>query len=148
MIRQLEKFSAIGWDFDNTLVDHPKSHLFHQFIKENPQKTHVIITFRTHGLRNAIFENLARYQNAPDKSYFSKIFSISDEAWLAHSHAQSQRMMGVLKGSLTPPEVYYITWKGDTCKRDNIPVLIDDKPEDTVPGCEKYGVTYFHPDDL
>ena len=59
---------AIAWDVDNTLIDNPYSSKLHEFINNNLQMRHCIITFRTHGMQNRVFAELAKYPDAPDSS--------------------------------------------------------------------------------
>jgi len=58
------------------------------------------------------------------------------------------RLTGRYHGASTPWELYYVEWKGLMCDKLGLPVLVDDKPEHVRPGCEKYGIVYFHPDEL
>lgn len=149
MIDQLNQFDRIAWDFDGTLYDHQNSPLMHQFIIDNPQKTHVIITFRTHGTEHSIFREMLRaYPDAPDESHFDDVFNISDRAWEGQETNRVDRMTGKLEGPPTPWELYYRHWKGLVCKLRNLQVMIDDRPYDVVPGCEKYGIAFVHPDSL
>jgi len=149
MIDELEQFTAIAWDFDGTLIDHPKSPLMHAFINEHPEKQHVIITFRSHGMEKTMFYEMgAKYPNAPAKDQFDAVFNISDRAWAGFTNAQAQRSSGRLEGRLTPWEMYYVNWKGLVCSLRHLPVLVDDKSADVMPGCEKYGIEFVHPDSL
>lgn len=149
MIDKLERFAAIGWDFDGTLIDHPNAPLMHTFINEHPEKQHVIITFRTHGMERTMFHEMAaKYPNAPEKHQFDAVFNISDRAWAAFTNAQDQRSMGRLDGRLTPWEMYYVNWKGLVCSLRHLPVLVDDKAEDVLPGCKKFGIVFVHPNEL
>lgn len=147
MIADLERFAGIAWDFDGTLIDHPKSPLMHTFICEHPEKQHVIVTFRTHGLERIMFHEMAaKYPNAPAKDQFDAVFNISDRAWAGFANAQAKRQK--LDGRLTPWEMYYVNWKGLVCSLRHLPVLVDDKTEDVLPGCEKYSIVFVHPDSL
>jgi hypothetical protein len=149
MIDQLLGYDAIGWDFDGTLVDHPKSPLMHEFINSQPNKQHVILTFRTHGMETTMFREMRqKYPTAPLPRQFTTIRNINARAWEKFIATQEGRLLGRYHGPLTPWEEYYIQWKGMECGRLGLPVLVDDMPEHVLPGCEKYGITYLHPDDL
>jgi hypothetical protein len=149
MFESLKRFKSIGWDFDGTLIDHPKSPLMHDYILEHPEQEHIIITFRTHGWQNAVFREMAqKYRRPPTSDHFSGVYNISDRAWERWTETQNERRAGQREGPATPWELYYVNWKGLVCKLKSIPVLIDDKPSDTVPGCEKYGIAFVHPDTL
>jgi hypothetical protein len=74
--------------------------------------------------------------------------NISDVAWEKFNNDTVRRETNQLTGPLTPSETYYVEWKGLTCHRLRLPVLVDDRRTQVLPGCEKYGVVYLHPDDL
>jgi hypothetical protein len=148
MFEDLDKFSSIGWDFDETMIDHPNSGKIQEYIKDNPKKKHYILTFRTHNLVNQIFPDLAKYPFDLDKTNFVNVFHIEDEAWAENNQMDYLRIARIKFGPLTPPEIYYKTWKGMICAKHNIPVLVDDREKDVILGCEKYNIIYIHPNDL
>lgn len=144
MINELDQFHAIAWDFDKTLVDSPKSPLIHKYIKEHPDKTHVIVTHRSHGMQFDIFPEMRhKFPDAPDQSDFDGVYNISNRAWERFDHTQRLRKIGRFKGPPTPWELYYVNWKGLVCKLRGLQVLVDDKPQDSLPGCEKYGIAFI-----
>ena len=139
-------YSAIAWDFDGTLVDHANSVRMHQFILAHPEKRHVIVTFRTHGWEKAVFEEMQqKYPDAPGAACFDSVHNIADAVWMRFAAFQQLRLSGSLTGPLTPWEKYYVEWKGLTCHRLGVPVLIDDDSANVVPGCEKYSIVYVNP---
>lgn len=139
-------YSAIGWDFDGTLIDNPRSPRMHQFILDHPEKRHVIVTFRSHGWQHSIFEEMQRkYPDAPGPDCFDSVHNIDDNAWEKFNSAEQRRLLGLLTGRLTPWEEYYVEWKGMTCHHLGLPALVDDDPKNVVPGCEKYGIVYVNP---
>jgi hypothetical protein len=149
MIDVLRGFDAIGWDFDGTLLNHPKSNLMHAFIRAHPAKRHVIVTFRTHGYQNQMFRELRRaYPDAPGPDSFSDVKNISNKAWEEFERYASLRLVNLMDGPLRPWEEYYVEWKGMVCHQLRIPVLIDDLADHVLPGCEKYHIKYLHPDEL
>jgi hypothetical protein len=149
MIDQLHRFPSIGWDFDGTLIDHPKSPLMHEFILSNPDKRHLILTFRTHGMQTTMFREMQqKYPDAPGPDCFAAIHNIPDSAWERFFQTAQRRRLHLIDGPLTPWEEYYVEWKGMTCQREHLPIMIDDKAEHVLPGCEKYGILYLHPDEL
>lgn len=149
MIEQLSHVPAIGWDFDGTLIDHPNSSLIHEFILDHPDKHHYIVTFRTHGLQNTMFREMQKhYPDAPGEEAFAGTRNISDIAWEHFNHLNQLRVVNRLTGPLRPWEEYYVEWKGMICHQLNLPVLVDDLEALVLPGCEKYGIKYLHPDEL
>lgn len=145
-LKSLDAHTSIAWDFDRTLIDNPHASLFYNYIRQTPEKRHVIVTFRTHGMQNTMFEELEHSgdPDAPDASNFDMVLNIADEAWAAWNTAASKRKFGMLQGPLTKPETYYINWKGMTCKQHRLSILIDDDIGNTAPGCVKYGITLFN----
>lgn len=150
MIDKLQRFPAIAWDFDGTLIDHPNSPLMHKFILSHPDKRHIILTFRTHGLQHSMFREMQQkyYPDAPGPDAFAGVHSIPDKAWERFFQTQQRRLMHQIDGPPNLWEEYYVEWKGMICQREHLPILIDDKAEHVLPGCEKYGILYLHPDDL
>ncbi len=140
--------NAIGWDFDNTLVEHPNSERMHAFINAHPEKRHVIVTFRTHGMVRSIWRELSFYPDAPRSDQFVGILNIDDAAWEAHNRHTMHRHIGRLKGPLTPEETYYVEWKGMICAEHGLTVMVDDRVDHVLEGCRKYGVAFINPDDL
>jgi 8-oxo-dGTP pyrophosphatase MutT (NUDIX family) len=139
---------AIGWDFDGTLIGHPASPMLHGFIRATPERRHVIVTFRTHELRAALPRDLAAIPGAPPISAFAAVESIPDALWLAFEEDRQRREAGALHGPLTAAERAYVEWKGATCRRLGLTVLVDDDAEHVGPGCEAHGVALVRPDCL
>jgi hypothetical protein len=149
MIERLLAYKAIAWDFDGTLIEHPKSRLMHEFIRSQPHKKHVIVTFRSHGLQRQIIREMHNlYPDAPRIECFHDILNISDRAWKAFDEAAEQRLLNHYSGPLTQAECYYVEWKAMVCHRLGVPVLVDDRRDQVLPGCTKYAIAYVHPDDL
>jgi len=139
---------AIGWDFDGTLIDHPNSAWMHRFIHMHPEKEHVILTFRTHGYERSMFDEMQHlYPGAPSRTCFARVLNIENLAWEQVKKTELLRQHG-FRGPFTEWERYYMEWKGMTCHRLNIPVLVDDRHALVLPGCRKYSIEYIHPDEL
>jgi len=148
MLDRLSAYPAIGWDFDGTLIDHPHSERIHRFIRGQPQIKHVILTFRTHGFERSIFADMRDlYPAAPERSCFARVTNIEDKAWEQFRKAELLRLNG-MRGPLTEWERYYIEWKGRMCHQLGLPVLVDDRRTQVIPGCQKYNIDYIHPDEL
>jgi hypothetical protein len=143
-LARLAHHKAIGWDFDLTLIDSPASPVLQDFIKDHPEIRHVIVTFRSHGMQNTIFKELARQKAAPPQSMFNGILNIENRAYEEFQHDQTRRLTGVLSGPPTEHELYYWNWKGLTCKQHGLTALVDDKADHTEDGCRDTGVTFFN----
>jgi hypothetical protein len=152
--QDLENHDAIAWDFDGTLYRHPKSPAMHRFILDHPSTRHVIVTFRSHGMQHDIWDLLdAAYGAAsPTRDHFESVLNIADEIYERFAEQDRIRRMRKLAGqSDAPPhpdETAYTEWKGRICREHGLTVLVDDKIEHTLEGCEKAGVCFINPDDL
>lgn len=147
---KLARHRAIGWDFDETLIDHPNSPNLHQFIKDNPHLRHVIVTFRTHGWQNRVFAELREYRGAPGKSAFGGVFNIPDDLWTKFEHITDRRRCDphFARSAHTELEQEVIEWKAKMCKKLGLTVMVDDMTDRVMPGCLKHGIEYIHPDEL
>lgn len=146
----LRRHHGIAWDFDETLVDHPASIRLQAFIVANPQIHHVIVTFRSHGMERRVWDDLARYPDAPTEAAFAGMINISNRAYEAFSRDNDARVDGLkpLTGPLTPAELYYVNWKGRMAAQHGLTALVDDRTEQVAAGCQTYGITLFHPADF
>ncbi|CAM6054945.1 unnamed protein product [Sphagnum tenellum] len=138
-LRILDPHDAIAWDFDKTLIDNEHTPLFYEYIHNTPNKRHVIVTFRTHGMQDRMFQELAA-NNGPAETDFAGYANISNEAWEAWNADAKKRRIGDLKGPPTEAETYYTHWKGETCHKLGLSILVDDDIRNTLPGCRKFGV--------
>ena len=142
-ISRLDEFESIGWDFDGTIHDHPKSQLMHAYIRDNPEKSHYIVTFRSHGMEKRVWDELAQYPDAPGADAFVEIINMSNDMFVEGYMSQSSSGQ-----SIVIPTLAYKEWKGKVCSENGIGILIDDMTHDVFPGCNRYGVVHIHPDDL
>lgn len=146
MFEALKDYKRIGWDFDDTLIDHPLSSAFWDFIMQNPyQQEHFIVTFRSGGLETRIFDDLAARESDLEEVHFLAIHSCPHELWQDHHLQKPTKLIASLDEIKDDP---YVVWKGMICSQNDIPVLIDDMTHNVIHGCRKYGVIHFHPDDL
>lgn len=139
MFERLKAFKHIGWDFDDTLVNHVASPLFWQFIRANPyNQQHSIVTMRSHGIENGMFSLLAWVGSGLDETYFAHVENVPDHLFESYHR------------SLDPRDHAYLLWKGETCKRIGADVLIDDMEAMglSARGCDLYGIVHIHPDDF
>ncbi len=147
MFEQLKQYRKIGWDFDDTLIDHPLSEAFWDFIATNPyQQDHYIVTFRSGGLETRIFTDLMIRGSSLHTGHFVGIHSIDHALWQDHHLLPAQQRGIILLDQLSDDP--YMLWKGLTCSEQGIEVLIDDMTANVIHGCKKHGIQHFHPDDL
>lgn len=145
MFEALKSHKRIGWDFDDTLIDHAKSRTMWNYIIDNPHgQEHFIVTFRSGGLVERIFPDLLIRESDLIESHFTGVFTCPHELWRDH-HLHSPRLIASLEEVADDP---YVVWKGMTCHANDITVLIDDMTHNVIHGCRRHGVEHIHPDDL
>lgn len=147
-LARLAAHKAIGWDFDETLIDSPASGILNKFIIDHPEIRHVIVTFRTHGFQDRVFQDLRDFgqvyrERVASKKSFSDVLNVDDELFIQHYQIAELRHFGHFSGPLTPEEIAYRDWKGKICKKNGLTALVDDNVEHTREGCEKAGVKFF-----
>lgn len=143
MFDKLRDHRVLAWDFDDTLVNHPKSPAFWYFIINNPyDQVHHIVTMRSHGMQHTIFPELEKAGSDLTREHFEHLVYLDDSIW------ESYDTKGKFK-LLTEDEPYF-HFKGEVCKRLGVDVLIDDMEGSGVSarGCDKHGIPYIHPDHL
>lgn len=135
---------VIGWDVDGTILDHPNAPVMHRYIIDNPEKRHIIVTFRSHGWQNEIFSELAAMHDVfAGPEHFDGILNVPDDVFIRFQRHSSR----VLKSQERNVRDY-IEWKGRVCKEAGITVLVDDNPHHVLPGCDMHGILHIHPDDF
>lgn len=153
----LDQHRAIGWDFDNTLIDHPSSPEIHRYIRAHPEKRHLIVTFRSFGWQDRVWSSLAAYPGAPGRECFAGLVNMDDARFVpavpeegAHvEHARAHDAIRLIEGKLLITDVdSYLEWKGLMCRELGLTILVDDKPEHVLAGCAKHGIAHIHPDTL
>jgi hypothetical protein len=147
MIAALDPFHTIGLDMDGTLIDHPRSHLLRQYVRQHcGKKAFYIVTFRTGAYAAETLPELKDHY-VPETCW-AGLLSIPHELWAAHAADEKRRRSGKLTGPQTEAELNYKLWKGYACSRVGAQVLVDDRADAVIPGCEKYGVHFIDIDAL
>ena len=140
----LDEHDVIGWDFDGTLIEHRKARKMHDYILDHPEKTHIIVTFRSHGMEDRIWRDLWRENaRAPGMTAFKDVINMPDKLYENGYIAQK-----AVASKIVIPTSEYLEWKGKICHQRGITVLVDDMPSMVIPGCDRYGVLHIHPDHL
>lgn len=139
MFEQLDNHDFIGWDFDGTLIDNDFSEEMHAYIIANPQKTHMIVTFRDPDWAEEVWDDLKQYPGAPTRRYFKGVLAISNK--LVENFAVDKH--SIRTGKPLPRGVSdYLEWKGRACSENGLTVLVDDLEDMVIHGCRRYGVHY------
>lgn len=126
-MKRLEKHQTIAFDFDQTLIQNPYSHKLWEHVRDNPEKTYWVVTFRSHHLRDEekLWTEL-EHRSFIDRSHFEGVHFVPDH--LYNSRCEM-----------------FVEWKGKTAHSLGCTVLVDDIPEWTQAGAEKYGLEFIDP---
>lgn len=154
----LDQHEAIGWDFDGTLIRHSRSEAMHAYILANPNKKHVIVTFRTFGWQERVWQHLAEtYPQAPARELFQGVVNIGEDRFFAVDSECDSRIglhrqhdaLRTIDGKIYLTDIQsYVHWKGEACRHHGLSVLVDDMRDLVLPGCRRHGIEYLHPDEL
>jgi hypothetical protein len=141
-MKRLKFYKAIGWDMDETLINHPQSQMFWDFIMENPfGQDHHIVTFRSGGMEKSIFSDFCRVGSNLTQAHFRAVHNVDNNTWYEFYFGTTGL---VIPGQPDP----YMDWKAKTCVDKGIDVLIDDMQHIVAPGCARLGIKFYHPDEL
>lgn len=140
---------------DQTLIDGPNSEFYRAYIASTPNKQHHILTFRSHSWANDIWEELNRcglnsqrliksVSNCPD---------IMHDSFMVDQHNREHgreldTLLWIMQSGLTDDQfMKYVEdfpfWKGKMCHEIGATILVDDKPELVIHGCEKYKIAFL-----
>ena len=129
----LDHHQRIGWDIDGTLLGGPNSTFFRDYVTAHPEKEHHLITFRDeHGAHVAVVD-LVRL-GIPSARITSVNFC-PQHLWLAWTRREEYYDEEKCTG--------YLAWKGETAKKLNCTVMVDDVPMEVSPGCIRNGVAFI-----
>ena len=152
----LDQHDIIAWDMDQTLIDGPNSAFYRSYIASTPNKQHHILTFRNHSWAKDIRKEL--HQSGLDtRNLIKSISNCPDIVHNAFMVDQFNRDHGRELDSLFWANRNNITtaafekhvanfplWKGKQCHKIGATILVDDKPELVIAGCEKYGIAFLN----
>jgi hypothetical protein len=140
----LDAHDVIAWDFDGTLLGHPRSEAMHAYIASTPDKTHHIVTHRSHKMEKTMWDEMKfHYPNGPSRESFVEVINVPDDVY--ENFHLSQRSPG---GLIMLDYNAYVNWKGEMCHSLGATILVDDNSDHVRPGCIKYAIAYIHPDYL
>lgn len=138
----LKDHKIIAFDFDDTLIGHPHSRRFQEYIKTNPhgQEFH-IVSFRSHGMEENFARDLALdCGDFINLSHFAQVHHMTDQMFEDFHNSGASKLIVV--------NHEYLEWKAVKCKEIGATVLIDDMAHWVKKGCDKHGILHIHPDDL
>lgn len=141
-INILKKYNIIGLDFDETLINNPNSEKIINFVKQNPNKTYYIVTFRSHGYQDFISQILwNKYRLKISKNM---ILNIPDDIFNLESVGSELVDLGYHNfGEYLRQE--YKKWKGDICLKYKIEILVDDDYDNVFHQLIKNDINYLDP---
>ncbi len=146
MFQRLAAQKILAWDFDDTLVGHAASEVMQGFIAANPQTTHLIVTFRSKGSEPTIWRDLATHSTLIGPDHFTHTITIDRHLAETVQRLRRMRAQRLYAGPEAPAERAYRHWKGMICAQLGAAVLIDDRTDDVLPGCDAFGIALLHPD--
>jgi len=154
--QHLDNHAVIGWDFDLTLHQGPHSTLFRQYIIDNPEKEHHIITFRDNHTVADIPYYLSQYGYAD--GVFKTTTNLENSNWyMAYINVEFELDVTVLEPGETrltyATELAKVTnddlwqqaadlmgWKAKVAKKMGCTILVDDLVEMVADGCKQQGI--------
>jgi hypothetical protein len=150
-MEKLKRHRKIAFDLDGTLVDGVASREIAEFIRDNPEKTYYIVTFRIPEQCLHLNEELA--QVGLKRADFQDVVPMSKRFVIEFEDDQAQRRFANLPPPKTvdhmlPGERRYVHWKGFVCSRLGATALIDDMPEMSAPGCKQHNIALEDPLDF
>lgn len=154
----LDNHKNIAVDIDETLINGGLASLkIQKYILENNfEKNFFLITFRTGTYVDTVWQDIAYENDEIIPAMFKGLYSIPGDIRDAYAKFNWYKRMNFIHD----PEIearmeeleelanQYTLWKGFQAKKLNCTILIDDLREMVINGCNKYGVTYVHPEDL
>lgn len=142
---RLASHRTIAFDLDGTLIDGAASAKLASYIKEHPEKTFYVVTFRTPDQINTVSSELQN--QGLDMNMFEKVVPMParmvmefDEDQRTRRNAGMPPMDKAPPDSLFPGELKLVNWKGFVTRRLGATVLVDDMPYLSAPGAKRFGV--------
>ncbi len=143
----LNDHEVIGWDADSTLINGPYSELLCEYLLENPQKKHHIITFREAGPHaEGIWRDLKNYNVFKEhietlnpcplvlhESY--GIHQLAEKYWKDYSES-----LGLTVEQMKKHAEAFPLWKAAVCQRLGCSILVDDYIHWTIDGCQMFNI--------
>jgi hypothetical protein len=144
---ELDKHQKIALDFDGTLVDSVSSPILADYIRQHPEKSYYIVTFRTPTQIVTIPTELTNIGLSFD--LFAKVVPMPprlafdfDEDQKFRRHAHLPDMNTVSEDALLPGEYKMVHWKGFIARKLGATILVDDMPELVLYGCQQFGIKF------
>lgn len=148
----LDQHDAIAWDMDGTLVDGPNSAYFRAYIALTPHKRHHIVTFRNRAWADTCWAELRH--NGLDAPRFIRSVESCPEHFHDCYHVRRDKepaFHAIYQDhhnfSLDQFNEYadaYSFWKGERAMQMACTILVDDMPQNVLPGCERHGILFHH----
>lgn len=157
MFHILRDHMSIGWDIDETLINGPNSRKFQQFVVNNPQISHNLVTFRND---KEDIDNIANDLMSMDIGFHIGLFdelrtvplSIVEKYNEVHAHFKTKKEYTSKKAirileyhKTTQEEVEKIIkdmheWKSLACLEIGSTILVDDIYDDQKDHCDRNGI--------
>jgi hypothetical protein len=145
MMDSLGKHRKLALDLDGTLIDGAASATLTNYVKNHPDKTFSIVTFRAPQQSVTIPEELL--DNGLSVAMFQRIISMPqrlvmdfEEDQQMRRNASLPRLETIGQDELLPGEFKFMHWKGYITNKLGATALVDDMPFFVALGCKKFGV--------
>lgn len=150
-MERLKRHRKIAFDLDGTLIDGVASREIAEFIRDHPDKTYYIVTFRIP--EQCLHLNDELTQVGLKRSDFREVVPMAKRFVMEFENDRAQRRFAHLPPPKTvdhmlPGERRYVHWKGFVCSKLGATVLIDDMPELSAPGCKQHNIALEDPFDF
>lgn len=150
----------IAWDFDETLINGPKSAFWRSCVLNLKDKKHSIITFRSNDGAAHIIKELPKIGLSIDM--FDKIYNCPDDLSKKYMSTHKELRYVFDKMHLTPKlertvkctnftldEIIkinndFLGWKPRICKEIGATILIDDQEKMLKDHCKKEGIVFVN----
>lgn len=155
-ISELDNHQSIGVDIDQTLLEHPKSPILQNYIREHQEKTFILITFRFGRLAESIWPDVAMVNLG--KEHFTSMYNLKKDQfldWETYERLLRVRNPKKLERIIANENLdveflksrhqELLEWKAMICEGTGCTILLDDMEELVIEGCKKYNIKYMHP---
>lgn len=154
MKSELDKHDIIAWDMDGTLIDGRNSNSFRQYIVNNPDKKHYIITFRDPNWASRIFNELEACGMDDPSVYIDGIYScpvdwhyyndVNHNPRMARVKTQYLETNKITQETLDMYSRLFRQFKGSMAAELGCTVMVDDIDQWVEQGCIDNGVCFLH----
>lgn len=162
-VRKLKGHKSVGWDMDETLVNGPMSTRWREFVLENPEVAHWVVTFRSKEDAESLWDELEAQHLYPlSRDLFEGLMFMPDRVRVPYEalpnklkeadvsvepDAKTKRALELYKYEWDDVKNRHLAlqrWKAEACNEVGATVLVDDLEHLVKEGCEFHGVEFVN----